>query len=106
MPGPTGIQRETVPNGRAGEKRTKKTTCLSCFSDVVWGGGDFLGGSGFEPTKIRNKAKKESWINHMPANLEEHITLHKDSRLTPQTLSFFQIMYIMILEKKNNPSVE
>ena len=96
VPGPSGIQREPVPNGGAGGKRTK-ATCLSCFFRCCLG---ILGGwSGFEPTKIRNKTKKESWIDRTPANGgRAYNTTQRQSTQTSNSLNFSN--HVMILSQK------
>ena len=79
-----------VLSGRAGEKRTKKQHVYHVFSDVVWG---FLGGGvDLNQQKFATKRRNNRGSTVRPRMEEEHITLHKDSRLKPQTLSFFQIM--------------
>ena len=78
-----------VLSGRAGEKHNK-TTCLSCFSDVVWGL-FFLGGwRRFEPSKIRKTTLRMR-------NKNDGQTMHQGIGRVPialhKNISSFQIIY-------------
>ena len=68
--------------------------------------GDFWGGGvDLNQQKFATKRRNNRGSTVRPRMEEEHITLHKDSRLKPQTLSFFKSCNDTF-SKDNNPSVE